>query len=165
LFAALLILSFSGCERGPSLRLIGSTATDFTVKDSERTVSLHDFRGKIVLLNFWAAHCQECLAEMPSLAQLQRSMGSKIVVLAVAVDTNDADYHTFLRAYNIDFLTVRDEAKASFQLYGATGYPETTIIDSKGMIRRKFVGPINWTNPDIIAYLNRLEAPNAAAAN
>lgn len=155
-FAALLILSLNGCERGPSLRLIGSAAPDFTVKDSDHTVSLHDFRGKIVLLNFWAAHCRECLDEMPSLVQLQKSMGPKIVVLGVGVDTNDADYHAFLRAYNIDFLTVRDDTKDSYRLYGATGYPETTIIDSSGTIRRKFVGPINWTNPEIIAYLNRI---------
>jgi peroxiredoxin len=156
LFPALLILSFTGCERGPRLRLIGSTAPDFTVKDSDRTISLHDFRGKIVVLNFWAAHCGPCIQEMPSLVQLQRSMGPKIVVLGVAVDTNDTDYHAFLRAYNIDFLTVRDDAKSSYQLYGATGYPETTIIDGTGTIRRKFVGERNWSEPEIIDYLNKL---------
>jgi peroxiredoxin len=152
----LLILSLVGCERGPSLRLIGSPAPDFTVKDSDRTVSLHDLRGKIVVLNFWAAHCGPCIEEMPSLVQMQKLMGSKVVVLGVAVDTSDADYHDFLRAYNINFLTVRDDAKASYLLYGATGYPETTIIDGSGTIRRKFVGAVNWTNPQYIEYLNKL---------
>jgi peroxiredoxin len=156
LLAALLIVSFNGCERGPRLRMIGSTAPDFTVKDADKTVSLHDYRGKIVLLNFWAAHCGPCIEEMPSLVQLQRSMGPKIVVLGVGVDTNDADYHAFLRAYNIDFLTVLDDSKDSYHLYGATGYPETTIIDRTGIIRRKLVGQQNWTSPEIIAYLNRL---------
>jgi peroxiredoxin len=163
LFAALLILSLPGCERGPTLRMIGSPAPDFTLKDSDRTVSLHDFRGKIVVLNFWAAHCGPCIDEMPSLVQLQRSMGSKIVVLGVGVDTNEADYHDFLRAFNIDFVTVRDDAKSSYNLYGATGYPETTIIDSNGTIRRKFVGAVNWTNPEIIAYLNKLVDTGARA--
>jgi cytochrome c biogenesis protein CcmG, thiol:disulfide interchange protein DsbE len=136
--------------------MVGSAAPDFTVKDSDRTVALRDFRGKIVVLNFWAAHCEPCVEEMPSLGQLQRRMGSKIVVLGVGVDTTEKDYHSFLREHNIDFLTVRDADKSTYLLYGATGYPETTIIDSAGTVRRKFVGPINWTNPEIVEYLNRL---------
>jgi cytochrome c biogenesis protein CcmG, thiol:disulfide interchange protein DsbE len=151
-----LIVAVVGCERGPSPRMVGSPAPDFTVKDSDRTVALRDLRGKIVVLNFWAAHCDPCVEEMPSLGQLQRRMGNKIVVLGVGVDTTDNDYHSFLRDHNIDFLTVRDADKSSYLLYGATGYPETTIIDSAGTVRRKFVGPINWTNPEIIEYLNRL---------
>ncbi|HEY6307192.1 MAG TPA: TlpA disulfide reductase family protein [Candidatus Angelobacter sp.] len=156
LLAALLALVLAGCERGPSLRMIGGAAPDFTVKDSDRTVALHDLRGKIVVLNFWAAHCEPCVEEMPSLVQLQRRMGPRIVVLGVGVDTTEDDYHSFLRDHNIDFLTVRDADKASYLLYGATGYPETTIIDSNGTVRRKFVGPQNWTSPEIIEYLNRL---------
>jgi cytochrome c biogenesis protein CcmG, thiol:disulfide interchange protein DsbE len=136
--------------------LVGSAAPDFTVKDSDRTVALHDLRGKIVVLNFWAAHCGPCVEEMPSLVQLQRRMGSRIVVLGVGVDTTENDYHTFLRDHNIDFLTVRDADKVSYLLYGATGYPETTIIDSNGTVRRKFVGSQNWTSPEIIEYLNKL---------
>jgi cytochrome c biogenesis protein CcmG/thiol:disulfide interchange protein DsbE len=136
--------------------MVGSPAPDFTVKDSDRTVALHDLRGKIVVLNFWAAHCDPCVEEMPSLVQLQRRMGNKIVVLGVGVDTTEKDYHSFLREHNIDFLTVRDADKSSYLLYGATGYPETTIIDSAGTVRRKFVGSQNWTDPEIIEYLNRL---------
>jgi len=156
LLGALLVLSFAGCERGPSVRLVGSTAPDFTIRDSDRTVNLRDLRGKIVVLNFWAAHCGPCIEEMPSLVELQKQMGSRIVVLGVGVDTTDADYHSFLRDYKIGFLTVRDADKSSYLLYGATGYPETTIIDSSGTIRRKFIGPQNWTSPEIIGYLNKL---------
>lgn len=156
MLAALLALLFAGCERGPSVRLVGSTAPDFTVRDSDHSVTLHDLRGKIVVLNFWAAHCEPCVVEMPSLVQLQKRMGSRIVVLGVGVDTTDSDYHSFLRDHNIDFLTVRDADKSSYLLYGATGYPETTIIDRTGTIRRKFVGPENWTSPEIIEYLNKL---------
>jgi cytochrome c biogenesis protein CcmG, thiol:disulfide interchange protein DsbE len=136
--------------------MIGSAAPDFTVRDSERTVALHDLRGKIVVLNFWAAHCGPCVEEMPSLVQLQRRMGGKIVVLGVGVDTTEKDYHSFLQDHHIDFLTVRDADKTSYLLYGATGYPETTIIDSKGTVRRKFVGAVDWTSPEIIEYLNKL---------
>jgi cytochrome c biogenesis protein CcmG/thiol:disulfide interchange protein DsbE len=136
--------------------MIGAAAPDFTVKDSDHTVSLHDLRGKLVVLNFWAAHCGPCIEEMPSLVQLQKRMGSRVTVVGVGVDTSDRDYHSFLREHNIDFLTVRDADKESYDLYGATGYPETFIIDGSGTIRRKFIGPVNWTSPEIVEYLQKL---------
>ena len=152
----MLSLLLVGCERNPNPRLIGKAAPDFTVKDSDHTVALHDLRGKTIVLNFWAAHCGPCIDEMPSLVQLQKRMGDRITVLGVSVDTSDADYHAFLRDHGIDFLTVLDSPKDSYNLYGATGYPETTIIDRNGTIRRKFVGPVNWSNPEIVEYLNKL---------
>jgi peroxiredoxin len=145
-----------GCNDQPKLRLIGSPAPDFTVQDTDRKVSLHDYRGKIVVLNFWSAHCAPCIAEMPSLVQLQKRMGDKITVVGVAVDTTDDEYHAFLQKHGIDFLTVLDSAKDSYNLYGATGYPETTIIDRNGMVRRKFVLATNWTSPEIVEYLQKL---------
>ena len=146
----------AGCSRGPQPRMIGSKAPDFTVTDSDRTVSLHDLHGKIIVLNFWSAHCAPCIAEMPSLVQLQKRMGNKITVVGVAVDTEDDEYHAFLRNHGIDFLTVLDSAKNSYNLYGATGYPETTIIDRNGVVRRKFVFAMDWTSPEIIEYFNKL---------
>ena len=154
LFVAM--LAFSGCTEQPKLRMIGSQAPDFTVTDSDHTVSLHDYHGKIVVLNFWSAHCAPCIAEMPSLVQLQKRMGDKITVIGVAVDTENDEYHAFLRKYGIDFLTVLDADKKSYNLYGATGYPETTIIDRNGMARRKFALAMNWTSPEIVEYLQSL---------
>jgi len=156
LFLSLLVATLSGCDDMPKVRLIGSAAPDFTVQDSDRTVTLHDYRGKIVILNFWSAHCAPCIAEMPSLVQLQKRMGDKITVVGVAVDTEKDEYHAFLRNHGIDFLTVLDSAKKSYNLYGATGYPETTIIDRNGMARRKFVIAVDWTSPEIVEYLNKI---------
>lgn len=156
LLATALLLSLLGCERNPSTGLVGHPAPDFTVTDSDHTISLHDLRGKLVVLNFWAAHCGPCLEEMPSLVQLQARMGPEITVVGVGVDTNDQDYHQFLRQFGVNFITVRDADKKSFNLYGASGYPETTIIDRSGTVRRKFVGPENWTSPEIVAYLRKL---------
>jgi len=150
------LAGFLGCTDQPTVRMVGSAAPDFTVTDSDHTVSLHDYRGKIVVLNFWSAHCAPCIAEMPSLVQLQKRLGDKITVVGVAVDTENNEYHAFLRKHGIDFLTVLDSAKNSYNLYGATGYPETTIIDRNGMVRRKFVVAMNWTSPEIVEYLNKL---------
>lgn len=136
--------------------MIGSQAQDFTVKDADRTVSLHDYRGKIILLNFWASWCAPCIEEMPSLVQLQKRMGPKVTVVAVSIDEDEAAYHKFLRDHNVDLLTVRDPEKRTSDMYGTTGWPETFVIDSSGRIRRKFIGAVNWTSPEIIDYLNKL---------
>jgi peroxiredoxin len=61
-----------------------------------------------------------------------------------------------LRNHNIDFLTVNDPDRKSADLYGTTGQPETFIIDAKGVIRRKFIGAVNWTSPEIVDYLQKL---------
>lgn len=158
-FAVLLALALAGCvgcNDQPRLRLIGSQAPDFTVKDSDRTVNLRDLRGKIVILNFWTSWCEPCIVEMPSLRQLQKQMASQVTVLAVSTDDDAAAYHRFLQQYNIDFLTVNDPKKQSSDLYGTTGQPETFIIDPSGKLRRKFIGPVNWTSPEIVEYLQKL---------
>ena len=149
-------LAVSSCERDPKARLVGNPAPDFAITDSDHTVALHDLHGKLVLLNFWAAHCGPCIDEMPSLVQLQARMGSQVTVLGVGVDTSKDDYHQFLRQFGVNFPTVLDSQKKSYNLYGATGYPETTVIDRTGTVRRKFVGPQKWDSPEIIEYLQKL---------
>lgn len=138
--------------------MIGSKAMDFTVRDADRTVSLHDYRGKLVVLNFWATWCVPCVEEMPSLVRMQKQMGPKVTVIAVSIDENETAYHRFLRQYNVDLITVRDPAQKASEIYGTTGWPETFIIDSSGTIRRKFTGAVNWTSPEIIEYLNKLQS-------
>jgi cytochrome c biogenesis protein CcmG/thiol:disulfide interchange protein DsbE len=156
ILTALLILLLAGCNDQPKLRLIGNTAPDFTVKDSDHTVRLNDLRGKIVVLNFWTTWCGPCVEEMPSLERLQKNMGSKVIVLAVSTDDDNDAYHQFLKKYGIDFLTVNDQKKKSAELYGTTGQPETFIIDPSGVVRRKFIGPEDWTSPEIVEYLQKL---------
>lgn len=154
--AAALVCASAGCERNPTTGLVGKPAPDFIITDSDHTVALHDLHGKLVLLNFWAAHCGECIDEIPSLVQLQTRLGSKVTIVGVGIDTSNDDYHQFLRQFGINFLTVRDADRKSFNLYRATGYPETTIIDRSGTVRRKFVGPFNWNSPEIVEYLEKL---------
>jgi cytochrome c biogenesis protein CcmG, thiol:disulfide interchange protein DsbE len=152
----LLCLLFAGCQYNPQPRWIGSAAPDFTVQDSERSVSLHQLKGKPVILNFWASYCLPCIREMPSLTQLQQDMGAKITVLAVSVDEDETAYRRFLRDHEIHLLTVWDPQKKSSALYGTVMFPETYVIDSQGMVRRKIVGQENFTSPDFIEYLNKL---------
>jgi peroxiredoxin len=79
-----------------------------------------------------------------------------VVVLAVSIDADDAAYHKFLTDYNVNMVTVRDEAQQAARLYGTSGWPETFIIDRNGTIQRKFIGPVDWSSPEITDYLRKL---------
>jgi len=155
LLTALLALAFSSCYQGTRPAQLGKQAPQFSVTDSDHTVSLADYRGKVVVLNFWATWCSPCVEEMPSLVALQKDMPN-IVVLGVSTDVDDAAYHTFIRDHHIEFTTVRDAANKSNALYGTFKFPETYIIDRDGKIRRKFIGAANWTSPDIENFLRSL---------
>ncbi len=157
LLFAVLLGSLAGCSRGPKPPLVGSTAPEFTVTDAERTVALKDLRGKVVVLNFWATWCPPCVEEMPSLVRMQKELKDKgVTVLAVSVDDDARQYHQFLDKNKVDLLTVRDPRQRSNELYGTFKFPETYIIDRQGVLRRKFIGAVDWTKPDVVDYLSKL---------
>ena len=152
-----LLLTLGGCYSGSRPPRIGTTAPDFTVKDEDRQITLSQLRGQIVVLNFWATWCPPCVEETPSLLEMQRRMKDRgVVVLAVSVDADDAAYHRFLKEHNVDLLTVRDNDQKSNNLYGTFRFPESYVIDRTGVLRRKFIGPVDWNSADITQFLSRL---------
>lgn len=152
-----LALVLSACYSGSRPPRIGEPAPDFSLQDSGRTVALHDYKGQVVVLNFWATWCPPCVEEMPSLVQMQSRLKDKgVTVLAVSTDIDGAAYQKFLMNNKVDLLSVRDPKQVSNSLYGTFKFPETYIIDRQGVVRRKFIGAVNWTNPDIVAYLSRM---------
>lgn len=159
-----LSIGLAGCYHGSKPSSIGKAAPDFTVADSDRKVTLSQLRGKIVVLNFWATWCPPCVEEMPSLVQMQKMMLPKgVVVLAVSVDDDADAYHNFLKEHGIDLLTVRDPGQQDDKgvvanvasSYGTFKFPETYIIDRDGVVQRKFIGPIDWSQAEIVEYLSR----------
>jgi thiol-disulfide isomerase/thioredoxin len=155
-FALLSISLIGACRRGSQPAHIGSSAPDFSITDSERTVRLSQFRGKPVVLNFWATWCPPCVEEMPSLVALQKELGDSVVILAVSADQDESAYKNFTRQRTPGLLTVRDGKGYANALYGTFAFPETYIIDRQGVIRRKFIGPVNWTSPEIVDYLRKM---------
>ena len=152
-----LLAALIGCYSGNHPARIGSNAPDFSLQDSDHKVTLSQFRGQVVVLNFWATWCPPCVEETPSLVQMQARLKDKgVVVLAVSIDADDAAYHKFLKEYGVNMVTVRDEAKKASSLYGTFGWPESYVIDRNGVIRRKFIGPVDWTSPEVTDYLSKL---------
>ena len=153
---ALALAGAIGCDRGDHPAQVGALAPDFTVHDSGRTVSLNSYRGKTVVLNFWASWCPPCLEELPTLMQIQQQVPG-VVVLAISFDTDADAYHQFLTDNHVsDMVVALDLSQKSNLAYGTTRPPETYIIDPTGRIRRKFIGAQDWTSPEIENYLRNL---------
>ena len=153
--AATLLLAATGCDRGSHPGQVSRPAPDFTIVDGSKTIRLSDYHGKVVVLSFWASWCAPCLEEFPSLIELQKQM-PQIVVLGVDFNDDVSAYRQYLIDNHIDLLTIHDESQKSNLAFGTTRPPETYIIDSQGRIRRKFIGPQDWTNPEIMNYLKNL---------
>jgi cytochrome c biogenesis protein CcmG/thiol:disulfide interchange protein DsbE len=152
-----IMLALSGCYSGSRPSRIGMAAPDFTVRDSDRTVTLSQLKGQVVVLNFWATYCPPCVEEVPSLVQMQQRLKAKgVTVLAVSIDADEDSYRRFLKEYNVNLLSVRDPEQKSNSLYGTSKIPETYVIDRNGVVRRKFIGAVNWNEPEVIDFLSKL---------
>jgi peroxiredoxin len=134
----------------------GDAAPVFTITaDNGKTVTLPNFGGKLLLLNFWASWCQPCAEETPSLSKLAEDYASRgVVVLGVSVDKDPAAYQKFLQKYSPAFLTAR-ELKIH-EDYGTFQYPETYLIDTKGHVVMKIADPVDWSNPKVTQYIDSL---------
>ncbi len=133
----------------------GDKAPAFLLEDDRGLgVSLQDYDGKVVLLNFWATWCPPCIYEMPSLNTLyERYRGQGFIVLGISVDEDQEQYESFLNQSNISFPTVRDPERSISARYGTLKYPESYLISRDGRVLRKYMGPEDWIQPEIVNYL------------
>ena len=145
----------SACNRGAHPAQTNLPAPDFTVSDGTTSVHLASYRGKVVLVNFWATWCGPCIVEMPSLLALHHEQPD-LVILAVSVDEDPDAYKEFIARRHVDLITVRDPSESAAKLFHTDMWPETYVIDRKGVIRSKFVGAQDWGSPEIRAFLKAL---------
>jgi peroxiredoxin len=144
----------------------GYEAADFTLPDLQgKPVRLSDLRGKIVFLNLWATWCPPCRVEMPGMERLYRQLaGRDFAMLAVAEDTGGANaVAPFVREQRLTFPVLLDPDATLSPRYGATGYPETFIIDRSGRVVNHTIGPAEWDSKEMLAYFEQLLATPAGA--
>ncbi len=144
-----------GCSRGSHPAQTGKRAPDFNVSDGITSVHLADYRGKVVLLNFWWSQCAPCIEELPSLLQLHHDTPD-LAILAVSIDEDPDSYANFIRRRHVDLITVRDPNQSAAKLFNTDMWPETYIIDREGIIRRKFISATDWSDPEIRNFLKNL---------
>ncbi len=136
-----MVTVFDPTEEVPVGTNIGDLAPGFTLKDLQgESISLSDFRGKVIILDFWASWCLPCRSSMPHLDELgKRYQSAGLVVVAVSLDPDMANISTFLEENEFSDLVVLWESPTAAQavktLYGVSGIPHTFVIDRQGIIR------------------------------
>jgi peroxiredoxin len=149
--SAALALAFVSCNKDPGPQ-VGMPAPDFTLPDLEGKLhGLADFRGRVVVLNFWATWCPPCIDEMPSLQRLHQALADQgVAVIAVSVDERFRDVPDFVEKFDLTFSVLYDEGKKVSRKYQTFKYPETYILDREGRLKSKVVGPRDWAAPTVI---------------
>ncbi len=136
---------------------LGKPAPDFSYPDAKGTVwKLADLRGKAVFINFWATWCVTCKAEMSSKEALFEMMQDRpFQMLGMLFRDDPANLPEYYKTQKVSPPTLISEDNESAKLFGITGVPESFLIDKEGIVREKFIGPREWTNPDILATIEK----------
>ncbi len=136
----------------------GDKAPNFHITTDEgRQVSVKDFCGRVLVLNFWATWCEPCVEEAPSLNQLAKQTApSGVVVLGVSIDKNQRLYEQFRQRFHLVFQTYRDPDAEIPASYGTFKIPETYIINREGKVVRKVISNYDWADPEMIRFVTSL---------
>jgi peroxiredoxin len=152
------------CFLTPDYLAADRLAPNFSLKDMNgATVTLDSFRDKVVLLNFWAKTCGPCLEEMPELAELTKILRARnhdVAVVTVTVDEGPADVAPTLQTVLHEpppFEVLFDpDSEVIGGKFGTHLFPETWIIDKRGVIRARFDGSKDWTNPLVVDFIDQI---------
>jgi thiol-disulfide isomerase/thioredoxin len=136
----------------------GGPAPTLALKDLEgRAHRLPDYRGKVMLINFWATWCGPCRDEMPSIQRLKDKLkGRPFEVLAVNLDEPESRIRKFLAEINVDFTILLDPGRSVAKAWDARILPVTYIVGADGKVRYSLVGEINWDHEQIVSRISEL---------
>ena len=156
LLACCLVFLISGCGESP-VAAVGKPAPNLDTVDMKGDVwSLSKQKGQVVFVNFWATWCAPCREEMPSMQQLYAKMPKdKFKMVALYNRDKPELVKNFVTELGITIPILDDQQNILGERYGLTGLPETFIVDKKGVIREKFIGPKEWDSPEIIDLLTK----------
>jgi thiol-disulfide isomerase/thioredoxin len=122
-----------------------------------REHALADYRGKIVLVNFWATWCEPCREEMPSMQRLkERFAGQPFAVLAVNYGETDARAREFLKRSSLDLTVLLDPSQDASRAWRVRVLPASFLVGPDGRARYAIIGEIDWMSPAAVETVRRL---------
>ncbi len=141
---------------------IDQTMPDFNAKTiNGQSITLSQFKGRLVIVNFWASWCGPCVEEMPSLIKLMKSLSKEIELVAISGDSDIEDINSFIKSFpelntlpNIHLIF--DQDKALSQQYKVFRLPESFVVGKDQRLQKKISGTINWYSEDALEYLKKL---------
>ena len=150
---------FTLCPAAPALKsLEPATAPALKLNSLQgKEVSLNDYRGKVVLVNFWATYCKPCREEMPSLERLKTRLGPRgLVVAGIAVAEEPGVIARFLSTTPVSFPILLDREATTMGQWKAIALPSSFLVDRRGRLRAKLVGGTDWESPELVEALEKL---------
>lgn len=142
----------------PEKAALGNPVPDIELIDANRnTLKLSDLKGSVIFVNFWSTWCTSCVDEIPSIEILfdKFSQNNKFRMVTIIFKDNETNVFNFMKQNAYSFPVYFNPDDSAARKFGITGVPETFIIDKKGILRNKIIGPQQWDSPSI---LNAMEA-------
>ena len=125
---------------------------------------LEEFKGKVVLVNFWASWCTPCIEEMPSIQRLAELMRDRpFAVIGVNVAEGERRVKGWVERLGIDFPVLLDADSAVFHRWGGTVLPTTYLLDGGGVVRYVGRGPLEWDSAQVVEMLEGIGSGAGAA--
>jgi peroxiredoxin len=132
---------FAGNPAPPPLQLVDMAG------ETER---LTDYRGKVLVVSFWATWCPPCVRELPSMNRLKQSLkGAPFEILGVNAGDSKAKIAAFLQEHKLHFKVLQDPDKSAFADWKVYVVPSNFVIDAQGRIRYGSVGAVDWQDPEV----------------
>ncbi len=138
---------------------VGSVISDFELVGPENNrMRLSDLRGSVVFVNFWATWCASCIDELPSIERMYRQLSDnasfRVVTILYKDDLDRA--LKMMKQYGFTFPVYVNEDDSAARIFGITGVPETFLIDKRGTLRNKVIGPAEWDSPRALEIMHAL---------